>query len=171
MIIIIAVVGSILGYGYWHSSTHASFHVQLSFKNVPKGAPKIIPKAEISFLDSEGRVLAKGISDEEHNFVHLIHPESGDCHDAEKSASFSEGARESWQECFEHLSTWIPKWAREVRQVDIKTQSCLWRNIPVTVSESNPDWYLWWVPHPHVGGKPYSYSMASITVDRKNYGN
>jgi len=169
-LVIVAIVGTILGYGYWHSSTHASFHVQLSIHDVRKGKPNFIPKAERSFMDSEGRVLATGISDEQHNFVHLIHPEVGDCHDIEQSASTSKEARKSWYECFEHLSTWIPTWAREVRQVDIKTQSCLWKNIPVTVTESNPDWYLWWVPHPHTGGKPYSYYSVNITVEEKKCG-
>ena len=63
MLIIVAIIGCILGYGYWHSSTHASFNIQLNFKNVNK-EPKTIPKAEIIFMDSEGRVLAHGISDE-----------------------------------------------------------------------------------------------------------
>jgi hypothetical protein len=107
MLIIAIIIGYILGYGYWHSSTHASFYIQLDFKSVNSEKPKTIPKAEILFLDSEGRVLASGISDEQYNYVHLIHPEVGDCHEAEKLASSSKEARESWQECFEHLSTWI----------------------------------------------------------------
>jgi hypothetical protein len=168
MLITVGIIGCILGYGYWHSITHASFHIQLNFKGVTNGKPKTIPKAEIIFLDAEGRVLATGMSDEQYNYVHLIHPEVGDCHEIEKSAPFSEKAGESWQECFEHLSTWVPKWARKVRQVDLKTQSCLWRNIPVTVSENNSDWFLWWVPHPHIGGKPYTYYSLSITVEEDN---
>ncbi len=168
MLIIVAIIGCILGYGYWHSSTHASFHIQLHFKDDTRVKPETIPKAEVIFLDSDGRVLASGISDEQHNYVHLIHPEVGDCHDIEKSASFSKEARESWQECFEHLSTWIPKWAEEVRKIDIKTQSCLWENIPVTVSKYNSDWFLWWVPHPHIGGKPFTYYSLSITVEKSN---
>ncbi len=167
MLIIVAIIGCILGYGYWHSSTHASFHIQLNFMNVNK-EPKTIPKAEIIFMDSEGRVLAHGISDEQFNYVHLIHPEAGDCHEVEKLASSSKEAKESWQECFEQLSTWIAKWASKVHQVNLKTQSCLWRNIPVSVSESKSDWFLWWVPHPHIGGKPYSYFSLSITVDEKS---
>jgi len=109
MVIIVAIIGCILGYGYWHSSTHASFHIQLNFKDVNKEL-KTIPKAEMIFMDSEGRVLAHGISDEQYNYVHLIHPEVGDCHEVERLASSSKEAKESWQECFEQLSTWIAKW-------------------------------------------------------------
>lgn len=171
MLIIVAVIGCILGYGYWHSSTHASFHIQLNFKDDTMGKPKIIPKAEITFLDSEGRVLANGIGDEQYNYVHLIHPEVGDCHEIEKLASTSKEARESWQECFEHLSTWIPQWASKVRQIDLRAQGCIMKNISVTVSKHNSDWLLWWVPHPHIGGKPYSYYSSSITIEKNNCAN
>ena len=95
MLIIVAIIGCILGYGYWHSSTHASFYIQLNFTEVNK-EPKTIPKAQIIFMDSEGRVLAHGISDEQYNFVHLIHPEVGDCHEVEKLASSSKKAKASW---------------------------------------------------------------------------
>lgn len=61
----------------------------------------------------------------------ITHPEVGDCHEIEKSAPFSKEARKSWQVCFEQLSTWIPKWAGKVRKVDLTTQYCAWRNIPV----------------------------------------
>lgn len=169
LFVIAAIAGiCILGYGYWHSATHASFHIQLNFKDITKGDPAIIPEINIHFLDSEGRVLATGISDQQYNYVHLIHPEVGDCHAVEKSAAFSTAGRESWQTCFENLSTWIPTWADAVRQVNLKTQNCYLNNIPVTVSKYNADWYLWWVPHPHIGGKPYTYYSLTITVDEKN---
>ena len=168
LIIIAVIVGCILGYGYWHSYTHASFHIQLDFKGTDRKKPIPIPKAEILFLDSEGQILAKGINDEQYNYVHLIHPEVGDCHEIEKFAPYSKKARESWQECFEHLSTWIPDWAGKVRQVHFKIPSCMLKNIPVAVSKHNSDWYLWWIPHPHIGGKPYSYYSLSITIDKKD---
>jgi len=168
LIIIVIIIGCILGYGYWHAYTHASFHIRLDFIDANRKKPTPVPKTEILFLDSEGKVLAKGISDEQYSYVHLIHPIVGDCHEIEKSASFSKEARESWQECFEHLSSWIPDWAGKVRQVDLKTRGCRLKNFPVAVSRYNSDWYLWWVPHPHIGGKPYSYYSLSITVDEKD---
>ena len=88
ILIIAAIIGCVLGYGYGHSSTHAAFFVQLGLMDVTTGKPQNIPGAEVVFLDSEGRVLANGISDENHNYVHLIHPEVGDCHEIEESASF-----------------------------------------------------------------------------------
>jgi len=168
ILIIISIVACILGYGYWHSITHASFHVQIDFKNDTKGTQDTIPKTEVEFLDSEGRVLAQGISDDQYNFVHLIHPEVGDCHEVERAATYSASGKTAWQECFEHMSTWIAQWANKVRQVNLKTDRCTWRNIPVTVSESNSEWFLWWVPLPHVGGMPYTYYSVYITVEEND---
>lgn len=169
LLIIFGIIGCVLGYGYWHSVTHASYHIQIHFIDGIAGLPATPrSKAEIRFLDSEGRLLADGTVDEEYYYVHLIHPEVGDCHEVEKSALFSKEARGSWQECFQQQSTWIPTWAEKVRKADISTRNCLWKDIPVTVSKRNSDWFLWWVPHPHIGGKPYTYYNTDITVDINN---
>lgn len=163
-IVTLIVIAGILGYGYWHSATHASFYVEVKFKNADGREPKTLPKTEVLFLDSAGHMLASGIRDEQYDYVHLIHPEAGDCHQLEKSAPFSKDAAEAWQKCSERMSTWIPKWAGEVRQVQIKTPGCTTKKMPITVSRYNSDWYLWWVPLPHVGGNPSAFYSLSIPV-------
>jgi hypothetical protein len=168
ILIIVIIIGCVLGYGYWHASTHASFYVQLVFRDGDKIKPKTIPKAEIHFLDAEGHVLANGISDEQYNYVHLIHPEAGDCYEVKRLASSSKKARESWRECFESLATWIPEWVGKVSQIDLRSQNCNLKNVPVTVSKYNSDWFLWWVPLPHIGGKPYAHYSLNIAVGDKN---
>jgi hypothetical protein len=167
-IIIAVIIGGVLGYGYWHSYTHASFHVSLDFKDAGSTKPVPLPNAEISFLDLKGRILASGTGDAQYNYVHLIHPVVGDCHATEKSASTSKEARKSWQECFAHLSTWIPDWAGKVRQISLKSPACQLENYPVAVSRYNSDWYLWWIPHPHIGGKPYTYYSLNLTIDEQD---
>ncbi len=165
---IAVIIGCILGYGYWHSYTHASFHISLDFKAAGSKNPVPLPKAEIFFLDSAGRIIANGIGDAQYNYVHLIDPVVGDCHKFEKSAVTSKDARNAWQECFEHLSTWIAGWAGNVRQISLKSPICQLEYYPVTVSRYNSDWYLWWVPLPHVGGKPYTYYSLNLTIDEKD---
>lgn len=158
----------ILGYGYWHSVTHASLYLGL---NVATEADKKTPsavEAKIQLLDSTGRVLANGVRDKQYNFVHLIHPVHGDCHEVEEMAAFSIEARASWQECFEHLSVWIATWIQDVAHANVKYGSCSIQNSPVAVSRSGSDWYLWWFPHPHIGGTPYSDYSATIVVDEKD---
>ena len=169
-VLLIVAVGilSILTFGYWHSSTHSSFYVSLNVEGEANNKPLSTPEAKVEFLDSRGIVLANGVPDKQYNFVHLIHPAHGDCQEIEKMAAFSKEAKTSWQECFEHQSVWIAKWIRDVASVNVKYGNCLIQNSPVTISQSRSDWYLWWVPHPHLGGKPYSDYSATIAVNKKD---
>jgi hypothetical protein len=163
LIIALVIIG-ILSFGYWHSTTHASFYVSLNVAGEADYRTLFSPEAKVQFLDSKGRVLANGKRDQQYNFVHLIHPTHGDCHDVEKMAAASKDARTAWQECFEHQSTWIAKWIGDVEKVNVTYGKCLIENRPITISQSNPDWYLWWVPHPHIGGIPYSDYSSTMTI-------
>jgi hypothetical protein len=167
LILFFVIPGMVLGYGYWHSVTHGSAYIDLSFETSDKIKKDILSKAEVFFIDSDGKILAKGIRDEEHNYVHLIHPEAGDCHEVAKGPSSKE-SRRLWQECFKKQSVWIPTWIKNVRQVQINHKSCSSKKIPVVISEHNTEWLLWWVPLPHVGGKPYSYFRLSIVVEEND---
>jgi hypothetical protein len=163
--VIPVIIVSVLAFGYWHASTHASFYVSLNIEGGADFRTTFLSEAKVQFLDSKGKVLANGIPDQQYNFVHLIHPTYGDCHEVEKRAAFSKEARTSWQACFERQSAWIAKWIRDVDKVNVKIGNCLIQNRPITVSRSSSDWYLWWVPHPHIGGKPYSDYSSTMTVN------
>ena len=167
LIIAVATLG-ILAFGYWHSATHSSLYVSLDGAAEANEGNLATVEAQVQFLDSRGTVLANGVRDKQYNFVHLLHPEHGDCHDIEKVAAFSNEARSSWQECFEHLSVWIANWVGDVERVNVRYDNCLIEDQPITISRSRTDWYLWWVPHPHIGGKPYSDYSATIVVDEKD---
>ena len=110
LILVIAISGVVLAYGYWHTITHASAYIGLDFKTPAKNKQESLPKAEVTFFNSKGDVLANGVSDENYNFIHLIHPKVGDCHEAEKITGSSMESREFWKKCFKQLSTWIPHW-------------------------------------------------------------
>jgi hypothetical protein len=165
LLIIAVVITGILAFGYWHSSTHASFYVSLNVAGEADYRTLVTPEVEIQFLDSKGRVLAQGKRDPQYNFVHLIHPTHGDCHEVEKMAAFSKDARTVWQECFEHQSTWIARWIEDVERVNVAYGNCQIQNRPITIAQSSADWYLWWIPHPHIGGKPYSDYSSTVTVN------
>jgi hypothetical protein len=163
--IIILLVCGVVGYGYWHAATHASFHIDMQLRAEPGARPQDMPNAEIAFLDESGDMLARGVSDGNANFVHLLHPDVGDCHEVEKTATVSREGRTAWQECFARQSVWIPTWAKKVHQVDVVYNGSRFEKVPVTVSEYSSEWFLWWVPLPHVGGKPYTYFRTTIVVD------
>jgi hypothetical protein len=167
LILVIAISGVVLAYGYWHTITHASAYISLALKTPTKNKQESLQKAEVTFFNSNGGVLAKGVSDEKYNFIHLIHPKVGDCHEAEKITSSIE-SREFWQKCYKQLSIWIPNWIRDVRLVEVKHKNCSTKKMPIVISENNSAWLLWWVPLPHVGGIPYSYFSSSIVIEGKD---
>jgi hypothetical protein len=168
LILLIVVSSIILTYGYWHSITHASFYVSLHAAEASDGKISPTPAGAVEFLSSSGTVLASGVLDRQYNFVRLIHPEHGDCHEVEKMAAFSKDARNSWQQCFEHLSVWIATWIRDVKTVNLEYGDCVIQGSPLTISKSRSDWFLWWFPHPHIGGNPYSDYSAAITVNQED---
>ena len=165
--IIAILILSILLYGYWHSCTHATFHVSLDFNRGLDNEIISLPELKIQFMDAKGAVLAKGISDKQFSYIHLIHPVHGDCHEAEKEAPFSKEAKASWQECFEQQSMWIAEWIKDVHKIKLEFGNCRQQNIPI-IMNYNSDWYFWWVPHPHIGGKPYSYYSTTIKINEQN---
>jgi hypothetical protein len=166
-LLVIAIGAAIiLGYGYYHAATHGWLYIDLLDTSV-KPYGRNIRDAEIRLLDSEGKLLARGKSDQ-YGVVQLIHPEAGECDDAGRAASSSLAARQEWPQCFEAISTWIVRWADRIRFVDGKFAACDLRAVPVTVHKSRPEWWLWWVPLPHVGGKPLTYFSLSVPVNRAN---
>ena len=159
----------ILGYGYHHAATHGWAHSSLMDTSVkPYGGNA--RGAELRLLDGNGKFLADAKSDHKLGVVRLIHPEAGDCAAAEQSASVSAKARDQWRNCFETLSTWLVTWAGQIRSADVKFANCDLKAIPVVVHESRPDWWLWWVPLPHIGGEPLTYFSLSINIDGANCG-
>lgn len=164
LLLIVAISTAVIAYGYWHSITHASVNIDLSLKNADH---QFLSKAEVLFMDADGKVLARGVRDEAYDFVHLIHPEAGDCHEVAKAASAKDSGK-LWQQCFGKQSVWIPTWIKEARQVQVVHKNCLSANIPFVLSKYNSEWLLWWVPLPHVGGKPYSNFRSSIMLEEKD---
>lgn len=167
LLLLIIISGLVLGYGYWHSITHASAHIDLVFKAGERGKSERLSKAQVLFMNVVGQVLAKGVSDEKYDFIHLIHPQAGDCHERVKQVPQKE-ARIVWQQCFKQQSKWLPTWVKDVRQVEVRHKQCASVTVPIEIAEHNTEWLLWWVPLPHVGGIPYSYYRASIIIDHKD---
>ncbi|MGH7794439.1 MAG: hypothetical protein ACREQ2_06025 [Candidatus Binatia bacterium] len=167
ILLVLAIVAAlVLGYGYYHAATHGWLYINLLDASVRPYAGNI-RDAEIRLLDADGKLLADAKSDHQYGAVRLIHPEAGDCSSAEGNASSSPAARDQWQKCFETLSTWLIGWADRIRFADVRFAHCELKRVPVILRESG-DWWLWWVPLPHIGGKPLSYFNLSISVNGAN---
>lgn len=158
------VVCVVLGYGYWHAKNHAALNISMYDITDPSAFASLKDTA-VRLKNAQGKVLAFGKSDSIYGTVYLSHPESGSCYEAEHQATSSREALNTWQICFRQYATWIMEWVRTARFIDIRVGDCVIENIAITIREHPADWWTWWVPLPHVGGKPYTYFDLTMRVD------
>ena len=152
------VVASVLGFGYWHAVTHATFDVHLAY-HTETGAVNRMRNSQLEFLDDNGGVLARATVDTRHGVVWLAHPDKGQCG--------PDLARDAYRDCFQIQATWIPQWVRGVRHANVALGRCSLAHRPVQLSSYRDNLWLWWMPLPHVGGLPYTRYSATIAVDTR----
>ncbi len=162
LLIIAALIGGVLGYGYWHHSTHATLSISVRDGSQPKQY-RPLPRVQLRLLDAHGRELAQAASGDE-GFVALSAPPQFDCRHVERAATRSAEGRAGWQRCFAAQSRFISGWAERLDAADVAVGNCRLRT-KLRVARAPDDWWLWWVPLPHVGGKPYRYYSMALTVD------
>ncbi len=160
------MVAAALGWGWWHARTHASVHVaindvalktsQLLWADLKSGTLVLHDKAGVAL--AHGRVTAPlGI-------VEFTDAAAGDCGRFERQTPNDAAARAGWQTCYEGLSRWQAGWAGAVATASVSTPPCNIAQVPVRVRRDS-DWWLWWVPLPHVGGTPYAHYTFTLFID------
>ena len=164
VIAIVLIIFAVLGYGYWHIRTHAYFSISL-YDASGSDRSLLFRNARITLRDSNNTVLATGKSEKQYGSVVLSHPETGPCYDPDQITVLTGQALEAWRECFEIHSKWMSKWADSLTNVDIEIDDCRLNNVPVQPRLYRESWLLWWIPHPHIGGKPYSYYSFLLRID------
>jgi hypothetical protein len=117
----------------------------------------------LTFFGASNEPLASARSVEPEGYILAIHPDPGigDC-------SKYQSAHEAYAECYARYSAWTADWARRVRAASVSIGACTLRDLPVNTYSSNADWWLWWVPLPHVGGTPRRYYELVVQVDTKS---
>jgi len=157
----------VLGWGYWHMITHATLNLSLhdvSLKTDRQAYGRAV-NADVVFMDAAGVVLAEGRIREPYGVLAFSHPEVGDCSRYEQEASSNADARQSWQRCFEAQSRWLTTWVGRVRYASVTMNECRIEKLPALPKEYGDSWWIWWVPLPHIGGKPYTYFSLTLGVD------
>ena len=159
----IAICVALLGYGYWHVSTHATLSISIS-DATPGARLSGLAGFELRLRDASGGELAVARSQEPYHVVSIVEPSAFSCAAFEQSAAASVVARESWHACFERQSRWITGWGGRTAAADLRVGECRLSRVPLSVTTYN-DWWLWWVPLPHVGGKPYALHSIALALD------
>jgi hypothetical protein len=157
------VLACLLAWGYWHAATHASLQLQVDDYGLKTdqqlyGTPHDVT---LTYYGAANEPLASARSIEPLGYILAIHPDPkiGDCSQYKTQAPYSE--------CFAVHSAWDARWAPRARTANIKVGACKLHGVPVSVYRSPGDWWLWWVPLPHIGGTPLRYFQITARVDSK----
>ena len=158
IVLVLGLAAGVLGYGWWHVATHATFTMSLNEKTADGKFGQVF-NAELAFLDASGNMLAKGRTDGKFGVVLIAHPTEGYCGPDLK--------QEDYSVCFKTQSTWLTAWAPNLRYVDLVAGQCRLQRVPVKVSVYKDNVFLWWVPLPHVGGAPYTMYSTQLEIDSR----
>ena len=155
---------AVLAYGYWFAATHASLWISVDDVS-DASRVRGLYDVEMGFLDADGHVLARATGSSRSGTIALTSPAEYGCSEIEAQAAFGVEARETWQRCFARQSLWIPTWIERTAAIDLHTGTCDLRRVPVRIARHGGEWWIWWVPLPHVGGKPYSLFSVAVGID------
>lgn len=165
----IGVCAIALAWGYWHARTHASVHVSvedygLKNGNLAYGTPHGVT---LAFVGPAGEQLATARSVEPAGYILPVHPSSeiGNCERRGGGAATGQMSQGEYADCYAALSAWTSQWAPLVRRAHVAAGTCEMRDLPVSTNASNGDWWLWWVPLPHVGGVPRRHFEFVVRID------
>jgi hypothetical protein len=156
-------MAAVLGWGWWHAHTHASVHVAVNdvALKTPHRLWAELRSGELVLRDRAGRALAHGRVTEPYGIVAFRDAAAGDCGRFERQ---DDAARAGWQTCYEGLSRWQAGWAAEVASASVTAGACVIDKVQVRTRRDS-DWWLWWVPLPHVGGAPSAYYSFELFID------
>ena len=163
LLIVSGTMAGALAWGYWHAATHASLAIRVDDHGLRTSSQLYGPPHDVTltFFDARNEALASARSIEPQGYILAMHPDPGigDC---------SKYSQDAYSTCYQAHSRWAAEWAARVRTANVAIGACSLRQVPVAVHASNADWWLWWVPLPHVGGTPRRYVELVLQVDSQS---
>jgi len=165
-LVVLAVVAAVLGWGWWQAQIHADVHVAIN--DVALKTPNLrwaaLESGMLVLRDADGRALAHGVVTGPQHLLEFDDAAAGDCGRFERQAPFDAAARRGWQACYEGRARWQASWAGKVALASVTSGRCSIDKVPVKTRRYD-DWWLWWVPLPHVGGSTSAYYAFELYVD------
>jgi hypothetical protein len=153
-------LSALMAYGYWHVNAHGWLHFAAR-DHRERSAPRPITSTGISLLDDAGTELARLVTDERHGVGFIASPKEYIC-DSPRGPSMPHQERLA---CLRKQARWVMTWARKARYARLGLGACSFSALPVAVGEYTESWLIWWVPLPHVFGRPYTLFNISLDVD------
>lgn len=156
----LALVAAMLAYGAWRAHTHASVWLNVN-DHAGRTANRLwvgVTDGRVMFRDATGRVLAEAALEPPQGLPRWTGPE-GEAVDCRPQLD-----RDAWQACYARQSRWMARWAPQVLDARVTVGRCVVDRVPVA-RRSSTDWWLWWVPLPHVGGTPSGHHTLELHLD------
>lgn len=158
----VAAMVLVLAYGYWRTTTHAWLVIMVSDSKMP-GLPRA-ERISLRFLDAQQRRLAAAYLDHIGELFFENAP-PGDCNALARLAHQSRENQRRWRQCSLGLSRWVSDWATRTRSLEVHMDGCPPRRLAAGFHTLRDEWWLWWVPLPHVGGLPSTTHQLDLVVD------
>ena len=148
--------------GYNFRETHASISVLLSSTNGD------LTSAKIHFLDKENKIIGNAIATASppgvfYNFVQVLHPKLGNC----RSGKY----RRNFRNCYNKLTNENSKWVNDIKKIKIIHQKCTTKELDFNIyrqADYSDELFLWWLPLPHLAGKPYANYESDFHILAKD---
>jgi hypothetical protein len=154
------LVAAVLGYGAWRAHTHASVWLNVN-DHAGRTRDRLwagVTEGRVAFRDGAGRVLAEAVLEPPQGLPRWIGP-AGEVVDCRPQLD-----RAAWQHCWERQSRWMARWAAQAHEARVSVGGCTVDRVPVQ-RRTSADWWLWWVPLPHVGGAPSGNHTLTLHLD------
>jgi hypothetical protein len=166
LLVALAVVAAVLGWGWWQAQTHADVAVNIGdiALKTPQQRWAALQSGTVVLRDHRGQALAHSRVTAPNGSLEFSDAAAGDCGRFERQSPYDAAARGGWQACYEARSRWQAGWADKVAFASVGTGNCNISEVPVQARRYD-NWWLWWVPLPHVGGAPTAYYAFNLYVD------
>lgn len=118
------------------------------------------PDIKILFVDSNKNILAIGENDAPYGTVEIKKPDGTYCK--------PELGSTQWQRCHRANSIWLKNWIDQLSTIKVMVNDCEQQSLQAIIHEQRFNMLTWWVPHPHIGGSPYTYYNLRLAIDAKD---
>ena len=157
---IMVLAAAVLGYGAWHAHTHASVWLQVKDHagRTPQQLGSDATDAQLDLHDAAGKRVVEARLEPPLGLARYSGPQQAAV-DCPRTLD-----RTAWGNCWARQSRWIAQWAPRVSSARVSIGRCVIDAVPVH-RRLYTDWWLWWVPLPHVGGTPTSHYTVHLHLD------
>ncbi len=153
-----AIIIGVPSVGYLYTECYGYLYVSIWNKGESTQFA-VNPDVKIEFADKNKNLLAIGESNETYATIEIKKTDGSYCR--------PELGSTQWQRCHRANAIWLKSWIDQLRTVTVKVNDCEQQVLPANIHKRRFNMLTWWMPHPHIGGSPYTYYNLRLAIDTK----